>query len=305
MTSRSETKNQSAIDYLDFPEAIRIDARPWDRPYRVSLDGEYLIWAYRPGEEGAGFGLEALLQTWHETVNWRPSHSTADPSMLSNFMRLADAPIAAVLAFAHEWGALGFCRHGLPRTHPPRQGAGRDTLYCQDVEGDDINGREPVAIWKRWASRMHAAVRISVELRSDPKSCGEPKDWALFWPDDPPSTPEEARSLLNRWVQYCLELGLVGPRVGDLMAYDVSLGGPGTFATLAYQLLAATMGLQGWALCPACLNLFVPERVAEGAPQHGSKGRGQKYCSKCGRKAGWRIASAKRRQKRKLSTQAQ
>ena len=35
MTSRSETKNQSAIDYLDFPEAIRIDARPWDRPYRV------------------------------------------------------------------------------------------------------------------------------------------------------------------------------------------------------------------------------------------------------------------------------
>ena len=65
-------------------------------------------------------GIEWLAWTWQGPVGATPPLSPARRACLPAFMRLGDAPLRKVLAFARAWGPLGEgWRRAMPGSFPP------------------------------------------------------------------------------------------------------------------------------------------------------------------------------------------
>src|SRR5216684_5686931 len=75
--------------------------------------------------------LQSVRGTWmgpqeitlrEERLCYRPESMQrfirAKPTLLEEFIGLADADSSAIAKFVEHWGVLGLCRHNLPLGHP-------------------------------------------------------------------------------------------------------------------------------------------------------------------------------------------
>ena len=160
------------------PELIRV-------PWRIELDGEWLVWheldrerfdaaPYLPKSTTEARDKSRMdeLGLWHFV---RPHRRTLD-----GFLKLAEMPTAeAVLSFARRNGVLELCEHRLPACHDagPLRFSHRRLPKCWPVDwqpGATV-GRERVADWIRFAQWARAALNIAGHLRA--KRPGRIEDW--------------------------------------------------------------------------------------------------------------------------------
>lgn len=228
------------------------------RPIRVAIDGPWVKWDYiyddgpfGPGEPEAGFGF--------------PPIPVAPPMIegrlaLTQFLNLADKSSEGVRRFVEQWGPLTLCRHGLPMTHPPIESdpAARAGVFCPQVDGDGLWGREPLDKIRGWARLGRATLKIGLAITSDERSLGNLRDWAALGvnaPRDRRQAVETLTAALNAW----LILGLVWGWVDLARAPRFHLTAHGVFGAIAQQLVFAVMN-STVAICTSCGEAYQPSR---------------------------------------------
>lgn len=270
-----------------------------------------------PATVPAYLGLDpsrvALLWAWFGRPAYgereRSDPINDDPDgMLQKFARIADAN--GVLRFARKYGVLQLCGHWLPAMHAspgaPWTVPTEQAIPCGPFSSPEFSmGRqpvncEPIAVWRSFARRVAAYLRLVVAARRD--ELGAAADWDTFiedWPSqmegDPfdygtalrnpaaaswdllsdarsrnpkgdaehwrPASLWAARGRLAWEVSQWLTLGGAAPRMiwTDETPTFRLMGG--TFATIALQMLQASVG--DWrlpVLCFACGQSFTPRR---------------------------------------------
>ena len=222
--------------------------------------------------------------------------------LVFDFANVADASDDAFLEFAHTWGVLGVCRHNLPLFH-------RSLLCLPRREGREF--AQPIAHWRIRARRIRAILNIKASLKQN--KLGASSDWQIIWPAKPPNNRTEAAKslaivtsiLLSQlsvhpglfYVHNRLTVKFIGANLLELLKAMTANGEISSWLSTSGNLLAeiavgTALALQedtGWKLCstPECGRLYRPKR-------HTPEGR-LHFCSKCGKRASWRLS--KRRQK--------
>ena len=130
----------------------------------------------------------------------KPERKPDDGKILREFIDLAEADPAQILAFAQRYGPLFLCRHGRPASHdagPPHamtrpsmqfymgREYGRDLFQgsLQSGEGSrqatcSPTGCESLSVWYAWANCARAIWEIAGRVRAGKK--GRPFDWFLI-----------------------------------------------------------------------------------------------------------------------------
>src|ERR1044072_7297858 len=107
--------------------------RGWRTPFSLEIRGNSL--AYHLMGRGGGR---------------QPNRDRMD-RLLREFVLLAAAPKKEILMFAHRWGVLGLCKHGLPATHKITISKQTSLLpifqYCNVKKRQDW-GYEPLERWR-------------------------------------------------------------------------------------------------------------------------------------------------------------
>src|ERR1035438_536515 len=124
------------------------DSTSWDlagiRPERPI--GDSSVWAPPP--------LDCMDGVLRYEVGKRQLR-TVDRSMLSDFLRLAEAQDDDVYRFSVKWGALGLCQHGLPYWH---------SAACSQRNSSGNIRSEKVEDWRTMAAAFKSLINISGEL---------------------------------------------------------------------------------------------------------------------------------------------
>jgi len=201
--------------------------------------------------------------------------------LLYDFVDLADAPAAQIETYAKQWGVLGLCGHG----HPVGMAFGYhiDNLppghwTCPETR------REPIERWRTISQMFSWHVGLIEQLRSH---------------KNPHSARRMASQVSAHVNHFSVNFGYLRPivvptRSGFTLRLAGSLAVAGLAAALAYQLMVAAMGGNGWLICAECGQWFQSD--TRRAPDRNA------YCPKCGRAAAMRAASRnyyKRQQEKK------
>ncbi|HUG00648.1 MAG TPA: hypothetical protein VML95_02160 [Longimicrobiales bacterium] len=216
--------------------------------------------------------------------------------MLLRFSRLGDAEPERILSFAQRFGVLELCAHERPHTHPPLPdedlnpvgGAG----YCRPTQ------REPLRIWRSYATRCAAVMRIAERVHDD--APGSRDDWEIYYtpafptdvsgaPDGAGKTLEGDRYTLGRALDGWLAVGGVRARLEwgpDQGRPKMSVGSPTLFGAIAREIAFVASGSGGLLQCHGCGALFTPDRK----PRKGER----PWCVDCSEK-GEPLKAAKRR----------
>lgn len=221
-------------------------------------------------------------------------------TMLSEFLQLAQdgTDNATIHAFAARYGLLGLEfteRAGLGPTDPiwgPRR---PDQLvpYLGYTANPYIN-HEPLALWRRIARQLHAAMTVGSLLRGGTHASKEEwqrladvvqfTGWRFDTPGphrvpgfaNDPTVVEGQRPMLALVLNAWLGLGMVQPRfVWDRFEPDPSVqpGLMSLFGGLVLQLVQALGGRQVFALCAYCGTLH--------QARHRPSATRASYCSDC------------------------
>lgn len=235
-----------------------------------------------------------------------PLFKTPSPHVLDGFMHLADADDERILGFARRWGVLDLCEHGLPVSHEviqTRWDSGKVArcapLQWRKTEGppDLLAGREPLELWRSWAGRARALMRIRAALLTFKP--GNADDWMSYLGDDgsAPGARADVRygasvewdmrllcSCVNAW----MALAQVGPQLvrqqggSVVIRFGAAAKGGQLFGMIGLQMMARVSGLGSMAICSSCGELYKPNRAPTPSRLN--------FCPDCGRNAAMRLA---------------
>jgi hypothetical protein len=199
--------------------------------------------------------------------------------MLSQFVRLVNAPPQAIELYAKRWGVLEICEHNMPASH---------WTWC----APRCTGRvcwEPLEVWRYYARNAKAVLMMAAQLHTSRR--GSPEVWRTIFEPSPSPLPdgwEEARTELEhhkgkevRLLGWFLEREWL--QVADFyLSFEwndrgpkVQLGARSLFSALALQLVFAVSKMNRLGICAACGSLFLPGRVPN--PNR------RAYCERCRR----------------------
>ena len=264
----------------------RLSAVPdWSAPAGVELDGQSLLFSY------------PVRIRRHSSRALQFRKIRAGAKLLTSFVTLDEAPAERILAYARQYGPLGFCQHGdaghrlLPQGCSPR--------VCTTATGQPAV-REDTQWWRNLAGHARALLNVAAQLskgRVDDSALARLNPELLFSAARP-RQPREAAS----FVVYGMELWLRFFQVRPHTTYnsrrkriEVKISGmPPLPGALALQIMLVLTRWSGIAICSSCGRLFSPSRRPN--PNRNA------YCKGCGVRAAWREAQARRRE-RKLTNQ--
>lgn len=252
----------------------------------------------------------------------------ADPDVLSQFAELARAntPVEVIRDFARRYGILRICKHGLPATHSDSPnnsiyfGEERDFSrypYCRPLGtsfGNENEGFEPVDRWRFFSRQARAILNVMAQFNLD--ELGLEEDWKTILEhanSDPGRDLGQQRldcvAVVNTWLRVASVIPQIHydynpfnhrlkhpaleaapkTREGYRVEFETDLffRGSRLFAYLACQLMTAAVG-RGVGLCSGCGKIYTP-------PKRKPKRGQNNYCTKCGRAAATRDASARLR----------
>jgi len=210
-----------------------------------------------------------------------------DPQLLRRFIDLREAPDREVVEFVRTWGPL---RIG---ETPIIDGS---LLWSAMVDPTTDKLVDIARLSRRWAWCAFGTLNCARLLREG--KMPNNADWAraiygAVFEINPDFVKEPMRCLalaLSGWFATPLHLVWVPPsRRGPIKPPGFAAFNP-LFAALALQLASAVCGTGGIGICAECGQPFTRRRKV--AP------RTAEYCSRCGKRASWRRASAKARRKR-------
>jgi hypothetical protein len=207
------------------------------------------------------------------------------------------APAERILAYARQYGPLGFCQHGdaghrlLPRGCSPR--------VCTTATGQPAV-REDTQWWRNLAGHARALLNVAAQLskgRVDDSALARLNPELLFSAARPRQTPREAASFVVYGMELWLRFFQVRPHTTNnsrRKRIEVKIGGtPPLPGALALQIMLVLTRWSGIAICSSCGRLFSPFRRPN--PNRNA------YCKGCGVRAAWREAQTRRREP-KLTT---
>lgn len=224
----------------------------------------------------------------------------AVPSMLSEFIDLADAPVERIARYASRWGILHICEHDLPSSHM-FTGSGRHGDWCPYyARATSREGWhwEPLASWRRFSREARAILRVAHSLHSG--APGRPQDWtdivgSAEWAemaDDgegetAPSLGETVsfdEVVLTYVVRQWLQWGWVNVEFEwSHRKSMIQMKGIWLFGALAVHLMQAVARIEALTICSACGRAYVPARKPTAGRRH--------YCTHCGLAAAQRAAA--------------
>jgi hypothetical protein len=255
---------------------------------------------------------------------------SADPSLLYDFLQLADATDEQICRFATKWGALGLCKHSLPIPHDQRcivayegRKSRRSELwlsYRNDFRrSPDVDKPSPhserLRDWREISSAFASIINIAAELAQG--RFGREEDWiraqiTLARTEFPPTYnpfkdfPRIGRSLLlARKVFSVILITLIdNVRVCPIIAWHDQVSSfelilsamnvcSSLFGILTVQLILAIGQKEGFAVCSNCGQAYIPERKPDPTRRN--------YCGgpRCGLRAAWRDAARERRRRQR------
>src|SRR5215471_148418 len=220
------------------------------------------------------------------------------PTLLTQFVRLAEGTESQILEFVRRWGPLGLCEHELPASHA-LWGQYPDCVV-RSLRKDSQGVRwkwEPVKSFRAWAWEAREIINLAANTYQgvlvNPRRWTEHgRSWEktrfLFGEDGRDYflkyTLVNQRHVLGLLVNEWLEIGDVRPfwslRSG---APSIVLGGFGVFGALATQLLFAVSRTRGFSVCASCGRPFSPRRRPVSTRLS--------YCRRCGLRAAQEEAS--------------
>lgn len=241
--------------------------------------------------------LEAGFLVWKMAGRGSPYRSRKpEPDLLMDFLRLAhpEAEEEAFRAFAHEWGMLGICVHGVPGWHGRYAGGlGMKVLkWCLPRGGFGTEGRERIEHWRITARRLTAILNISARLHRDER--GREEDWRIVLPSPSRPDPEWQRYVQSQQKKLAdvLTSEMIRADVRHRLVWEESepqirVGGNGLYGVLVAQLALAVGRATGWFTCAAC-GLPALRTGRASTKRH-------TYCRKCGIRGAWRVNQAESR----------
>jgi hypothetical protein len=147
----------------------RLSAVPdWSAPAGVDLDGQSLLFFY------------PVRIRHHGSRELQFRKIRAGAKLLTEFVTLDEAPAERILAYARQYGPLGFCQHGdaghrlLPRGCSPR--------VCTTATGQPAV-REDTQWWRNLAGHARALLNVAAQLskgRVDDSALARLKPELLF-----------------------------------------------------------------------------------------------------------------------------
>lgn len=143
-------------------------------------------------------GSEWLTWAWDHQVGADVRRSPSKAAALAAFIRLGDAPVNTLVAFARSWGPIGqVWRRALPKDFPhfPRSA---DTELQTNPFALTSFAWEPVEAWRRMARQLAATLRIAARLQRDEIVSGHGPgraDWDEIRASDP------QRDLYRIWLK--------------------------------------------------------------------------------------------------------
>jgi hypothetical protein len=245
-------------------------------------------------------------------IGFPPRFVRPGPSLLAEFVQLADREAESIVRFAKKWGVLRFCRHGLPYPHEALSGARPWTRRVSCFPGRVRRGSvitslkrhfpvywlwEPIEAWQQFARHARALLNLTSEVRRG--RTGSDEDWKFLTGlpiprlgQEPPYSSIERdpwtyiANNLNCWfrltpvtLRFSLEQGRL----------KIDHSAQSLFPYLQMQLAFAVGQGAGLCICSGCGEPYPPPRRPN--PNRNS------YCDECGRKASCRDASARYRRK--------
>jgi len=267
---------------IDRPSAVPA----WRVPPEAKLDGEWLTFRYP---------VRVLRRGWRAL---RVRRVRAGRGLLTEFVTLADAPAERILEYARRYGPLGFCEHGDPG-HRLRLEGCRASTISPGKRDEAGQLREAVQWWRNLARHARALLNAAAQLS---RRKLEPTTMMLLNPGLMFSNRLQFKEMQRNpepFVVYGLDLWLrffqVRPRASynpQRRRFEIRIGGsPALAAALALQIMLALTCSAGIAICSSCGKNFAPSRRPN--PNRNT------YCQRCGIKAAWRDAQARRRQRPK------
>jgi hypothetical protein len=225
----------------------------WRVAPRIRLEGKFLVYDPLPSDP----------------VNLRLAKQP-NSRLLYDFVALADASAPEIETYAKQWGPLGLCCHGVPTGRA--YGYHADNLppghwTCPETR------REPLDRWRTNARMFGWHVELIEQFRAQTN----------------PQTARRIASQVSAHVNhFATTFGYLRPVVvpagsGFTLRVAGSLAVAGLAAALAYQLMVAVTGGNGWLICAECGRWFQSD--TRRSPDRNA------YCPKCGRAAAMRVAS--------------
>ena len=233
------------------PETYPLVQR-WPIAPGIRLDGDFLIYDRLPRDPRK---LRFTRQ--------------ANSRLLYNFVGLAEASAAQIEVYAKQWGALGLCRHGEPTAVAYAfhgEGLPPGHWICRETR------REPLERWRALAGAFGGHVDNVDRFRTDARTRRY-------------MAASTVTAHINHFAATFGHLRPVVVQVGNGFALRIagSLAVAGLAAALAYHLMVAATGGNGWLVCAECGRWFQPN--TRRSPNR------KAYCPKCGRAAAVRAAS--------------
>ncbi len=265
----------------------------WYAPELLSLSGDYLYWEH-PGRKV------------------RP-----DDEILAGFMSLSEGAERRILSFARRYGVIEVCAHDLPASHKPRCQPQVGSAELEEQVANpkprpfgkpySLTHREPIAVWRKFATLFSALSNISATLRMREPS--RDLDWVvvrdsldlqeggLFTAKFKGSRLEHDKHRLAAVFNLLIATAGIRPYIEVAGGgWDMMFGGrwsiaSGLFGELVFRLVLACTGVETPIRCSGCARPFLPTRK----PAVGRRS----YCKSC-RKKGRPLRDAKRAQRDRL-----
>jgi hypothetical protein len=260
---------------VDRPAAVPT----WSAAPVVELDGEWLLFRYpvrtlKPGRRG---------------FEYRKIQAT--DGLLTEFVSLDEGQPERILDYARRYGRLGLCKHG-DLSHRLRvEGCPADVCT---TNSDQTAVHESLQWWSNLAGHARALLNVTAQLskgRVDDINLGRLNPQLFFSASHLRAARRHPASFVAYGVELWLRFSQVRPRVSynpRRKRFEIRIAGhPPLLGALALQLVLTITRSAGIAICSSCGKPFPPSR----RPNLNRNA----YCEKCGIRAAWREAQARRR----------